>query len=258
MKKVIFIVILFFAQGIKAQTPVKDNANNGQAKRMVSQQWDDWQPTPETGFLGIPKNFEGWFYWRVLHKGYYNGEDRRPYRADGPFTENYASLALQEKDDLHIRDSMQKVMETNVATYLSMSGGAGDVAWSMYFGKQFDQLTNQIPSRLISISNKHPVAASKMSVNKRYIDYLEYLDIVKDKLRTIHNSLVDRGERIITYLQIQKDLQHRNDVMDRMISNYIHLTKIPNVDQVKETQKKKPIQTKDSEIVEKILVNFNF
>ncbi|MGI8635294.1 MAG: hypothetical protein ACR2KZ_07810, partial [Segetibacter sp.] len=63
---------------------------------------------------------------------------------------------------------------------------------------------------------------------------------------------------IITYLEIQKELQYRNGVMDHMITSYIQLTKLPNSDQVKEIQKKKTIQTKDSEIVEKILVNFNF
>jgi hypothetical protein len=258
MKKAIISILLLYAQNLIAQTSVKDNANNGQAKRMVAEQWDDWKPTPETGFLGIPKNFEGWFYWRVLHSSYYHGEDSRPYRADGPFMQNYASLTLQEKDDRHISDSMQKVMETNAATYVSMSGGAGDVAWSMYFGKQFDQLTTKIQARLISVSAKYPVAASKMLENKHYKDFLEYLGITKDKLETIHNSLVDRGERIITYLEIQKDLQYRNDVMDKMLSSYIQLTKLPSSDQVKDLQKKKPVPVKDSEIVKKILVNFNF
>src|SRR4051794_1081454 len=121
MKNTFLILFIFSSYTGIGQTPVKDNANNGQAKRMVSQQWDDWQPTPETGWFGIPKNLEGWFYWRVLHNGYYKGEDSRPYRPDGPFTQNYASLMLQEKDDAHIRDSVQKVMETNLATYVNMS-----------------------------------------------------------------------------------------------------------------------------------------
>lgn len=254
----IFILPLFFTHSIIAQSPVKDKANNGQAKRMVFEQWDDWQPTPETGFLGLPKNVEGWFYWRALHKGYYTGEDSRPYRANGPFIQNYASLTLQEKDDLHIRDSMQKVMETNVATYVSMSGGTGDVAWSMYFGKQFDNLTNEVPTRLISISAKYPVAASKMSTNKYYQQYLEYMDMEKDKLQTIHNSLVDRGERIVAYLEIQKEIQQHNTVMHHMINRYIQLTKLPNVDEVKEIRTKKPVETNDADIVRKILVNFNF
>lgn len=258
MKIISLAVSLFSIQTLVAQTPVKDNANNGQAKRMVSQQWDDWQPTPETGWLGIPKNLEGWFYWRVLHKSYYKGEDSRPYRPDGPFIQNYASLTLQEKDDAHIMDSAQKVMETNLATYLNMSGGAADVAWSMYFGKQFDELTSEIPTRLLSISNKYPVAASKMANNSHYQEYLEYLEIQKDKLQTIHNSFVDRGERIVAYLEIQKQLQQRNKVMHRMISNYIQLTKLPTAEKIEETRKKKPVTTNDSEIVKKILTNFKF
>jgi hypothetical protein len=139
-----------------------------------------------------------------------------------------------------------------------MSGGTGDVAWSMYFGKQFDNLTNEVPTRLMSISAKDPVAASKMSTNKHYKQYLEYLDIEKDKLQTIHNSLVDRGERIVAYLEIQKDIQQHNTLMHRMINRYIQLTKLPTVDEVKEIRNKKPIETNDADIVRKILVNFNF
>lgn len=258
MKIILVSVSIFFIQKVVAQTPVKDNANNGQAKRMTSQQWDDWQPTPETGWFGIPKNLEGWFYWRVLHKSYYNGEDSRPYRPDGPFMENYASLSMQEKDDAHINDSIQKVMETNLATFVSMSGGTADVAWSMYFGNQFDKLTSEVVNRLQSISNKYPVAASKMSNNTRYREYLEYLEIQKDKLQTIHNSLVDRGERIVAYLEIQKQIQQRNTIIHRMISNYIQLTKLPTPEKIEVIRTKKPIPTNDSEIVKKILTNFNF
>jgi hypothetical protein len=258
MKKLICILLLVYGEKLNAQTPVTDNANNGQAKRLVFQQWDDWQPTPETGFLGLPKDLMGWFYWRVLHNSYYNGEDSRPYRPDGPFMQNYASLTLQEKDDIHIRDSMQKVMETNAATYLSMSGGAADVAWNMYFGKQFNELTNEISARLISISTKHPLAASKMSANRHYKEYLEYLDIINDKLETIHNSLVDRGERIISYLEIQKEIQKKNQVMQRMINSYIQLTKMPTRNEIKEIQKVRTIEVNDAKIVKKILSNFNF
>jgi hypothetical protein len=254
MKKIFFISLAIIALNANAQTPVKDNANNGQMKRMAHQQWDDWQPTPETNWLGLPKDVEGWFYWRVLHNSYYKGEDSRPYRTTGPFAQNYASLTLQEKDDKIISDSMQKVSDTYLKTFISMSGGASDVAWSMYFGNQFNQLTTEI----LSIATKHPDAASKMLENKYYLEYVDYLEIVKDKIETIHNSFVDRGERIISYLEIQKEIQQRNTVMQAMIAKYIQLTKLPTVKQVKEIQKTKKIEINDQEIIKKILVNFNF
>ena len=62
------INFLLFTYFLKAQTvtPVQDKANNGQLKRMVFNQWNDWQPTPNTNWLGIPKDPIGWAYWRVL------------------------------------------------------------------------------------------------------------------------------------------------------------------------------------------------
>ena len=43
-------MFLLFTYFLKAQTvlPVQDKANNGQLKRMVFNQWNDWQPTPNT------------------------------------------------------------------------------------------------------------------------------------------------------------------------------------------------------------------
>jgi hypothetical protein len=158
----------------------------------------------------------------------------------GTFEQNYTSLALQEKDDQQIRDSMQKVMETSVATYVNMSGGAADVAWSMYFGKQFNQLLKEIPTRQLSIANKYPVAANKMSANRHYKEYLEYLDLTKDRLNAIHNSFIDKGDRIVTYLEIQKDLKHHNEVMNNMINDYIRITKLPTTMKCRRQRKRPP------------------
>ena len=258
MKSFLFSISFTLATTYTFGQTVTDHANNGQMKRMVFEQWDDWKPTPETGFLGFPKNLKGFLYWRVLHNSYYNGPDKRPYRAGGTFEQNYTSLALQEQDDQQIRDSMQKVMETSVATYVNMSGGAADVAWSMYFGKQFNQLLKEIPIRQLSIANKYPVAANKMSANRHYKEYLEYLDLTKDRLNAIHNSFIDKGDRILTYLEIQKDLKHHNQVMNNMINDYIRITKLPTTNEVQAAKKKTTIYTDDAQIVKHILVTFNF
>lgn len=258
MKKLLATISMIYAANVSAQTIVQDKANTGQAKRMVFQKWDDWSPNPQTGFLGIPKNLMGFLYWRVLHNSYYNGGDKRPYRNGGPFTQNYASLTLQEKDDQHIRDSMQKVMETNLATYVSMSGGTADVAWNIYFSQHFQELFDEIETRMITVTSRYPAAASKITSNQHYNEYIEYIELTQDRVNSIHNSFIDRGDRIVTYLQISKELQHRNEVMNYMINDYIRITKLPTLDAVKEARKNKVIYSSDDQIVKQILVKFNF
>src|SRR3978361_1220665 len=108
---------------------------------MVYEQWDDWQPDPNTNWLGLPKNLEGWIWWNLVYPGYYKGEDQRPYRSDGPFVQNQVSLYLQKQDDLQIVDTSDAVKATNLATYANMSGGDLDVAYDLYFKGKFQTHT---------------------------------------------------------------------------------------------------------------------
>ena len=258
MRMLFLVFFLFMVVFGFPQSPVQDKANNGQLKRMVYERWDDWQPTPETNWAGLPKDPEGWFYWRVLHRQYYRGEDRRPYRPGGTFLQNYGSLTLQQLEDNKITDSMQKVAASEMATYVSMSGGDADVAWKVYFREEFEQLFNQVDSRLSEIAGRHPVAAKKMLENKGYLQYREYLAITQDRLYGIHHSYVDRGDRIVSYLHLLKDLRYRNAVMLQMISNYIKLTSLPPIERVSALRGKRLMYENDAAIVKHILSTFKF
>jgi hypothetical protein len=259
MKKFFLLIILTVAHYINfGQTVVQDASNEGQLKRMVFQQWDDWQPDPGTDWFGIPNNLEGYVYWQWLHNDYYTGEDRRPYRSGGPFDQNYGSLALQEQDDKKISDTMKNTMETNAATLANMTGGGLDEAWAFYFNNEFNQLLTEIPNRLTTIEANYPAAFNGIVANEHYQDYLEYLTLTSDRLNAIHNALVDKGDRIVDYLQVAKELRSKNKVISAMIDRYVAMGQLPSQDQVNAAAGTTPVFNNDSKIVTYILENYQF
>lgn len=242
-----------------SQTTVQDKANKGQYQRMVYTRWDYWRPDPSTDFLGLPKDPEGWFYWRVLHHDYWAGEDQRPYKIGGQFDQNYSSLTTQEMDDEHIADSMEAVFNTNLVNYTNMQGGELDVPYQMYFKGVFDKLTTAITNQLPIMAEQTPAAFNDLTNNKYFQQYLNFLDEVKDRIEVMHSVLADRGERIVGYLEIKKELEKKNAVMNAMINSYINTAaKLPTTANVQKINREKLIFNNDKEIVNHILSTFLF
>ncbi len=242
-----------------AQMPVQDKANKGQYQRMVYTRWDYWRPDPSTNFFGLPKDPEGWFYWRVLHHDYWAGEDRRPYKVGGQFDQNYFSLTAQEVDDRHLADSMEAVFNTNMVNYTNMQGGILDVPYQMYFKTVFDKLTTEVTDQLPIMAAQTPAAFNDLINNKYFGEYLDFLDEAKDRIEVMHSVLADRGERIVSYLQIKKELEKKNAVVNAMINLYINTAaKLPTTEEVKKVKSEKHIFNKDKAIVNHILSTFLF
>lgn len=193
---------------------VEDRANTGQLKRMVHQQWDDWQPDPGTNFLGFPKDLEGFIYWRILHQRYYQGEDLRPYRSGGPFVQQYASLSQQELADRDIRDSAEAVSKTQLNTHLQMSGSELDLAYRLYFGQKFQSMCSQIESDRLLFATRYPQAYAALERSRSHQASTEALDILQDRITQVHEAYMDKGKRIEAYMSILQEL----DVLQRKIS----------------------------------------
>jgi hypothetical protein len=258
---VLFSFLLFFISiNINAQTltPVQDNANNGQLKRMVHIQWDDWQPTPAVNWLGIPKNLEGYIYWRILHRSYWKGEDSRPIRADGPYVENYASLFAQEMQDKNISDTTQAIMETNAATYLNMSGGSLDIPYNIFFKDKFNGIFNGIAEQLNIIQQRYPSVFNEMVITESFQNFLEYLDIVQDRIENIHQSFLDKGKRITTYLEILRELEYKKNVITKYISQFTFIATLPKQKEINAVGNQAIPPNNDAQIVQKILQTHKF
>lgn len=239
------------------QTVVQDKANNGQFKRMVGTQWDDWQPTPETNWLGLPKNPVGWFYWRILHHDYWDGEDRRPWRVDGPFSENYLSLVAQEELDQQIEDTTKAMMEITLATDLSMSGGIADLPYQLYFKTKFDGLFEEVSNYLNSLSYCYPAAFNEMMGSPNGKKYMEYLEITRERIETINQLYVDRGARMVSYFKILDDLQPMCVRIKAYVKSYAALAKIPSPEKINMNERRPlDLEKTDEEIVRELLKNW--
>ena len=206
------VPFLFFSSLAFAQVNiVTDRANTGQLKRMVFEDWDDWQPDPGSNWLGLPKDWEGFIYWRILHGAYYRGNDLRPFAANGPFPKEYAALLLQEQADRQIRDSTAAVMQDELSTHLQRSGGDLDMAWRIYFGPRFDDLEREMDQAILMLWSKHPSAMPGWLSSRKYLSLLESKDIISDRIRQVHEGYMDLGRRLESYLPLLTEWERLRD-----------------------------------------------
>lgn len=254
----LFLMLLFPIALFGQATVVEDRPNRGQLKRMVYEQWDDWQPSPETGWLGFPVNLEGFIYWRILHNNYYNGEDLRPWRLDGPFMQQYGALLAQEQHDRQIADSMEAVMRTQVSTHVQMSGGELDIAHRIFFGPKFNAMFAQIDGDLAHFALQYPDVFQKISGTKNFQDFLEMLDITRDDIEQVHAAYLDKGKRIEAYLAILKQLEKKQGWLNQYLGQYALLSSFPTHEQAERMRKQieKSNPPNDTRIVKAILEKF--
>jgi hypothetical protein len=261
-------LLLFATFSSRAQfgfTPVRDPGVRGQMKRMVYQQWNDWKPDPRWHTVWyppfwVPRNVEGSVFWGVLHRRYWKGTDRRPYRKDGPFVQNYVSLIAQKQQDLKIEDSMKRVYNTYLKTYISMSGGEADIAWTIYFKKAFNREMKDITSKMNNLALRFPRAFNSYTTNSRFKEYTQYLEGIKQRVHIVHQLFVGRGERILDYLKILNDLESHNRIMNEHIADAIFKSKYPTPEEEKKYENMPPAPgaKSDKDIVIQIMSNWKF
>jgi len=256
----LYLVIIFLLSSWKivfAQiTIVQDKANNGQLKRMVFNQWDDWQPDPSTNWLGIPKNPIGWAYWRVLHHDYWNGEDKRSWKTGGQFQQNYLSLLAQKNLDQKMVDTTNAMMETNLATALSMSGGVADIPYQLYFKSKFDDLYQDVMTYFQALQTKYPASFNQMMNSQNGKKYVEFLDVEKDRIETIHELFVDRGSRMVSYFKILSKLQPACEEIKNYVHSYMLLAALPPPEKIQQPKRSTITDSTDAKIVRELLNNW--
>ena len=259
MKNLIIIIalwcwpVLLMSQTV---TPVQDKANNGQLKRMVFKQWNDWQPDPSTNWLGIPKDPVGWAYWRVLHRAYWKGEDKRPWKTGGQFQQNYLALLAQKTLDKKMVDTTNKMMETNLTTALSMSGGIADLPYQLYFENKFGGLFQDVANYFKALQTKYPASFNLMMDSRNGKRYIEFLDVEKDRIETIHELFVDRGSRMVSYFKILNTLQPACEEIKNYIRSYMLLASLPAPQKIQQPTKPEISDATDAQIVRELLKNW--
>jgi hypothetical protein len=256
----LYLIIIFLLSSWKivfAQISiVQDKANNGQLKRMVFNQWDDWQPTPSTNWLGLPKNPIGWTYWRVLHHAYWKGEDQRPWKTGGQFQQNYLSLLAQKDLDHKMVDTTNAMMETNLATALSMSGGVADIPYQLYFKSKFDDLYQGVMAYFQALQIKYPASFNEMINSQNGKRYVEFLDVEKDRIETIHGLFVDRGSRMVSYFKILSKLQPACEEIKNYVHSYMLLASLALPEKIQQPKRPNLTDSTDAKIVKTLLNNW--
>lgn len=252
---IIIITLLMLPNFLLGQTVtnVQDKANNGQLQRMVYSQWNDWQPTPNTDWFGIPKDPVGWAYWRVLHHAYWSGEDQRPWKPGGQFQQNYLSLLVQKDLDGKIVDTTKAMMETNVATALSMTGGDADLPYLLYFENKFADLYQSVTAYYQVLQTKYPASFNEMMNSANGKKYTEFLDVEKNRIATIHGLFVDRGSRMVSYFKILNELQPACEEIKSYLRSYMLLAQLPPPQKMEQPRRPFINDSTDAQIVRQLL-----
>src|ERR1017187_2673208 len=225
---------------------VQDKANNGQLERMVYSRWNDWQPTPNLNWLGLPKNPVGWFYWRILHHDYWAGEDQRPWKTAGEFQQNYGSLLVQKELDGKIVDTTSAMMKMSLSTALSMTGGDFDVPYLLYFENKFAGLYQDVTSYYQALQTRYPASFNQMINSANGKKYVEFLDVEKNRIETIHQMFVDRGSRMVSYFKILHELEPVVQVIKNYLRSYMLLASLPPPQKIETPKKPMGLDTNDA------------
>lgn len=254
---------LLFASDAQAQKVVQDQGNKGQLMRMVATRWDYWRPDPTwTKVFGVPiapKNIYGSEFWGLLHRKYYKGKDRRPYRADGPFPANMAALLLEKEQQQKIEDSLKSVEAQHLEDVLNMQGGITDLPYSLYFNRKFDETARAFGAPLLLFLVEDLDGAKLFMNSTKYKNYMDFVSMTLERIQTTHNSFVDKGERIIQYLNYLNEWERKLNVILGVLNAYRSAVKI-KPELIREDLQ--PLDTaqirSDRKIANDILSNYKF
>ena len=188
-----------------------------------------------------------------MHHAYWKGEDKRPWKTGGQFQQNYLSLLAQEELDKKIVDTTNAMMTVSVANALSMTGGAADLPYQLYFENKFADLYQDVMAYYQALQTKYPSSFNEMMNSANGKKYIEFLDVEKNRIETIHGLFVDRGSRMVSYFKILNELQPRCEEIKNYIHSYMLLAQLPAPEKIQQIKRPKISNSTDSQIVRELL-----
>lgn len=247
-----FLVMMSAINYAKAQEIVYDDGLNGQIKRMVFMEWDDWNPNPR-------RNYQGFLFWQIANRSYYRGGDLRPYRVGGEFDEDYTSLLVQREYEYKVKDSLEKMAKEEALNLLNLSGGHLDDAYHTYFKRGFNQLKEELALGERKLMTLHPAEYGKYLSDEAVIQYKEYfIAYIEDRVQTTNTDIANKGDRILAYLAIKKEWESEHSKMLKILKSYhVQGLNIGIIELSRGIRFSSSIQVDDSRIVREILQNFS-
>lgn len=241
---------------------VKDPGLNGQLKRMVDQQWNDWQPDPTWKFFGtIPRDPTGALMWGILNRSYWKGQDKRPYKPGGEFQQNLSALLLERETSKRVSDNVAAVKNQELATLANMVGGAADQPYQLYFKQKFSRLSKEFSKSFASVLAYNPMAFQKMQQSAVYKNYQEKYDVLINRIEIIHSGLLEKGARTEAYFNILRQFHSLVDLSKAYCGLFIRTDKKQQLYLKKkqfELNKTDSVANNDKEIVKRILIKTKF
>ena len=138
-----------------------------------------------------------------------------------------------------------------------MTGGNGDIAYNLFFKRKFNEIFDEVNEWLKGMQAESPKALEACMNSEYFKNFVEYVEITKDRIKAIHESFVDKGVRMEGYLEIYQELSQKYNVLSHYLAGQVRLSKFPTQARLKEI-KEIPVTTSDKEIVNEILSNFKF
>ena len=265
-QQVIYIQLLLLMITTQATAqmlrPVRDPGLNGQIKRMVDQQWNDWQPDPTWKFFGtIPRDPTGALMWGVINRSYWKGEDKRPYKPGAEFQQNLSALLLERETSKRVADSVAAIKNQELATLSNMAGGAADQPYQLYFKQKFSALSEEFSEAYNNVYSYSPLTFHKMQQSAVYKNYQEKYDILMNRIEIIHSGFLEKGARAEAYFNILRQFHSLVDRSKAYCSLFIRTDKKSQLYLKKkqfELNKRDSVVNNDKEIVERILIKTKF
>lgn len=207
--------LLLSSQMSTAQTviPATDKAIEGQLKRMVYIQWDDWRPRPTS--------WSGFFYWNWTWRKYYRGNDKRPYKVGGNFEQDLGAYNWYKNDEADIQDEVTKEAQHDALEFAAKQGGVLDYPYNFYYKDIFDKLNAEIATEAGKLALFNAKAYELFIKDRYYKDYLEeFVPFIKERVETTHEGIAERGDRILSYIAIQRQYEEKNAFIKNLMQMY--------------------------------------
>lgn len=197
----IILVMFFINSNSQTVEVVRDGGVEGQLKRMVLEEWDDFGPS----------GWHGWWFW-LTHRGYKNGDDLRPYKvAGGPKTNELALTTVSADMTWRIKKETDEEEEIELLDYLSQQGGELDLPYKLFFKKEFELIWKEIDELAEMPDDLTQEVFDNLVPVKIYRNTFE--EVFKDNVKQINKNMGELGERMLGYLNVLEDLQHWKKVI---------------------------------------------
>lgn len=271
MKANFLTVLLFiFPLFVSAQRTKKiiDRALIGQEKRMVFQEWGDWQPHRRKFFWGSDMGdadlqyAQVWGWMAPKNRRYKAGADIRPLRAGGEETQRFAKLKVMENQSESIKKNIDSIYRRSFADMAHNTNltASADPLYLLYYRRMLEPLQKfpENPSTAMQWGIKNPAILSQLKNTGQYKQLQQKLVLAKETYEQGRKLDMPRGKRFLMYHKALMSWREFQKMLFSAVNqNDLYLTYTQQLKNVNANIKNIPEQN-DKEIVYGIMQRYKY